>query len=128
MEVKESIWKKGVRKDAGTKDLGPCHRIKGGIYAKKGESILTIKRRKKGSTDICGRPVKEGIYPTLQVTPDIASTLCGEKGWHTEDGTGLSISKPVDSKKWIPFTPHRRHIGWSRKKEDVYEVGLKMGI
>jgi len=78
--VKESIWKKGVRKNAGTKDLGPCHRIKGGIYAKKGESILAIERGKGGSTDICGRPVEEGIYPTLQVTPDIASILCSEKG------------------------------------------------
>jgi len=45
-----------------------------------------------------------------------------------EDGTGLSTSKPVDSKKWISFTPHRRHIGWSRKKEGVYKVGLKIGI
>jgi len=79
LEVEESIWKKGVRKDAGTKDLGPCHRTKGGIYAKKGESILTIERGKRESTDICGRPVEEEIYLTLQVTPDIASTLCGEK-------------------------------------------------
>ena len=79
MEVEESIWKKGVRKDAGMKDLGPCHRIKGGIYAKKGESIFTIKRGKRGSTGICGRPVEEEIYLTLQVTPDIASTLCGEE-------------------------------------------------
>jgi len=48
--VKESIWKKGVGKDAGTKDLGPCHRIKGGIYTKKGKGILTIKKGKRGST------------------------------------------------------------------------------
>ena len=73
-------WKKVFGKDASTKDLVPCHRIKGGIYTKKGESILTIKRGKRGSTDICGRPVEEGIYLTLQVTPDIASTLCGGKG------------------------------------------------
>jgi len=65
LEVEESIWKKEVRKDASTKDLGPCHRIKGGIYAKKGESILTIEREKRESTDICRRPVEEGIYPTL---------------------------------------------------------------
>ena len=65
MEVEESIWKKGVRKDTGMKDLGPYYRIKGEIYAKKGESILTIKRGKRGSIDVCGRPVEEGIYPTL---------------------------------------------------------------
>jgi len=80
LEVEEGIWKKEAGKDAGMKDLGPCHRIKRGIYAKKGESILTIKRGKRGSTDICGRPVEKGIYLTLQVTPDITSTLCGEKG------------------------------------------------
>ena len=99
MEVEESIWKKGVRKDAGIKDLEPCYRIKRGIYAKKGESILTIERGKRGSTDICGRLVEERIYLILQVTPDIASTLCGEKEWHTENGTRLSIHKPVDDKK-----------------------------
>ena len=48
--MEESIWKKGVGKDASTKDLGPCHRIKGGIYTKKGEGILTIKKGKRGST------------------------------------------------------------------------------
>jgi len=110
------------------KELGPCHRIKGGIYAKKEESILTIERGKRGSTDICERPVEEGIYPTLQVTPDITSTLCGEKGWYMENGTRLSTHKPVDDKKWVPFTPHCRYIGWSRKEKDVYEVGFEMGI
>ena len=59
MEVEENVWKKGVGKDASTKNLGPCHRIKGGIYSKKGESIFTIKRGKRGSTGICGRPVEE---------------------------------------------------------------------
>jgi len=97
--VKKSIWKKEVRKDASAKDLGPCHRVERGVYAKKREGILTIERRKRGSTKICGRLTEKRIYPTLQVTPNVASTLCGEKGWHIEGGTGLSISKPVDSKK-----------------------------
>ena len=126
--MEESIWKKGVRKNAGMKDLGLCHRIKGGIYAKKGESILTIKREKGGSTDICGRPVEKGIHLTLQVTTDIASILCSEKGWYTENGTRLSTHKPVDTKKWISFTPHCRHIGWSRKEKGVYKVGFEMGV
>jgi len=128
LEVEESIWKKGVRKDASMKDLGPCHRIKGGIYAKKGESILTIERGKRGSTDICGRPIEEGIYPTLQVIPNIASTLCGKKGWHKENGIRLSTHKPVDNKKWVPFTPHCRYIKWSRKEKGVYKVEFEMGI
>ena len=97
--MEESIWKKEVRKDASVKDLGPCHRVERGVYAKKREGILTIERRKRGSTKICRRPTEKRIYPTLQVTPNVTSTLCGKKGWHTEDGTGLSISKPVDSKK-----------------------------
>ena len=99
MEVEESIWKKGVGKNAGMKDLGPCHRIKEGIYTKKEESILAIERGKGGSTDICGRLVEEEIYLTLQVIPDIASTLCSEKGWHTENSTRLSVHKSVDDKK-----------------------------
>jgi len=110
------------------KDLGPCYRIKGGIYAKKEESILTIERGKRGSTDICGRPVEKGIYPTLQVTPDITSTLCGKKGWYMENGTRLLTHKPVNDKKWVPFTPYCRYIGWSRKEKDVYKVGFEMGI
>jgi len=110
------------------KDLGPCYRIKGGIYAKKGKSILTIEREKRGGTDICGRPVEEGIYSTLQVTTDIASTLCSKKGWYMENGTRLSTHKPVDDKKWVSFTPHYRHIGWSRKEKGVYEVGFEMGV
>jgi len=126
--VEESIWKKEVEKDAGTKDLGLYHRIKGGIYTKKGESILTIKRGKRGSTDVCGRPVEEEIYPAFQVTPDITSTLCGEKGWHMENGTRLLTHKLVDNKKWIPFTPHCRYIGWSRKEKGVYEVGFEIRI
>ena len=46
--MEESIWKKKVRKDASVKDLGPCHRAKRGVYAKKKEGILTIKRSKRG--------------------------------------------------------------------------------
>jgi len=78
--VEESIWKKGVRKDAGAKDLGLCHRAKKRVYTKKGEDILTIERRKRGSTEICRRPIEERIHPTLQITPNITSTLCGKKG------------------------------------------------
>ena len=47
MEVEKSIWKERVGEDAGVKNLGPHHRTKGGVYAKKGEGILTIKRRKR---------------------------------------------------------------------------------
>jgi len=97
--VEESIWKKGVGEDASAKDLGPCHRAKRGVYAKKEKGILTIEGGKRGSTNICGRPTKERIYPTLQVTPNVAGTLCGKKEWYTKDGVGLSTLKPVDGKE-----------------------------
>ena len=45
--------------------LAPRHRTKGGVYAKKEEGILTIKRRKRGGTDICGRPAEKRVHPTL---------------------------------------------------------------
>ena len=128
MEVKESIWKKGVGKDAGAKNLGPCHRAKRRVYAKKEKGILTIERRKRGSTEIHRRPIEERIHPTLQITPNITSTLCGKKGWHMEDGAGLLTLKPVDNKEWIPSTPHCRYIGWCRKEEGVYKIRLEMGI
>ena len=63
--MEKSIWKERVREDASVKNLGPRHRTKGGVYAKKGEGILTIKRRKRGGTDICRRPAEERVHPTL---------------------------------------------------------------
>jgi len=126
--VEESIWKKEVGKDAGVKDLGPCHRAKRRVYAKKGEGILTIERRKRGSTEIRRRPIEERIYLTLQITPNITGTLCGKKGWYMEDGAGLLTLKPVDNKEWIPSTPHCRYIGQSRKEKGVYKIKLEMGI
>jgi len=63
--VEKSIWKERVGEDASTKNLGSCHRIKERVYTKEKEGILIIKRRKRGSTDICERPVEERIYLTL---------------------------------------------------------------
>jgi len=126
--VEESIWKKGVKKDTGTKDLRPCHRAKRKVYAKKGEGILTIERRKRGSTEIRRRPIEKRIHLTLQITPNITGTLCGKKGWYPEDSTKLSTLKPVDNKEWILSIPHCRYIGQSRKEEGVYEIRLEMEI
>ena len=128
LEVEKSIWKERVGEDAGTENLGSHHRIKGGVYTKEKKGILIIERRKRGGTDICRRPVEERIYPTLQIISNVTSTLCGKKGWYTEDGTRLLAHKLVDDKKWIPFTPHCRHIGWSRKEKGVYKVGFEMGV
>ena len=94
----EGIWKKKVRKNASVKDLGPCHRIER-IHAKKEKGILIIEGRKGRSTSICGGSVKERIYPTFQVIPNITSTLCGKKGWHTKNSAGLLTHKPVNNKE-----------------------------
>jgi len=126
--VEESIWKEGVRKDASTKGLGPCYRVKGGICAKKGEDLLIVKRRERRDTNICGGSVKERVHPIFQVTPNITSTFCGKKGWYTKNGARLSAHKSVDNKEWISLTPHHKHIRWSRKEKGVYEAGSKVGI
>ena len=99
LEVEKSIWKERVGEDASMENLGSCHRIKGGVYTKEREGILIIERRKRGGTDIFGRPVEERIYLTLQITSNVIGTLCGEKGWYTEDGTRLLAHKPVNDKK-----------------------------
>jgi len=111
LEVEKSIQEKGAREDASTKGLGPCHRIERRVYTKEGKGIFTVKRGKGRGTSICGGSIKERIHPTLQVAPNITSTLCSEKGWHMEDSTRLLTHKPVDDKEWVPLTPHCRHIG-----------------
>jgi len=63
--VEKSIWKERVGEDAGVENLGPRHRTKGGVYTKKREGILIIKRKKRGGIDICGRPAEERVHPTL---------------------------------------------------------------
>ena len=58
MEVEESIQKEGVGKDASVKGLGSCYRVKRGICAEKGESLLIVKRGERRGTSICGGSVK----------------------------------------------------------------------
>jgi len=62
------------------KGLEPCHRIERRVYAKEGEGIFTVERRKGRGTSICGGSIKERIHPTLQVAPNVTSTLYGKKG------------------------------------------------
>ena len=82
MEVGEGIWKKKVKKNTSVKDLGPCHRIKRRIYAKKEKGILIIegrKRRKRRSASICRGSVKERIHTTFQVIPNITVHFVAKK-------------------------------------------------
>ena len=109
--MEKGVWKEGVRKNASTKDLGPYHRIEREVHAKKGKDILIVEGGKGRSTSISRRSVKERIHPAFQVTPNITSTLCGKKGWHTENGAGLLTHKLVDDKEWVPLIPYCRHTG-----------------
>ena len=109
--MEKGVWKKGVRENTSTKDLGLCHRTERGVYAKKEKGILIIKGGKGKSTGICGGSVEKRIHPTFQVTSNITGTLCGKKEWHAKNGTGLLIHKSVDNKEWVSFTPHCRHTG-----------------
>ena len=81
MEIEKSIWKEGARKDASVKGLGPCDRVKRRIYAKKEEGVFTVKRRKRGSTNVYGRLAKKRVHLTFQVAPNFTSIFCGKKGW-----------------------------------------------
>jgi len=124
--VEKSLWENGVRKDASAKGLGSCDRVKRRVCAKKGESVLIVKGRKRRGTGICRRSAKKGVYLTFKVTSNLTSSLCGKKGWKTKDGTGLSAHKPVDDKKWVLSSPHSGYIGWSGKEKDVYKARPKM--
>jgi len=63
--VEESIWVEEVREDASAKDLGPCHRSKGGVCTKKEEGLLIVKRGKRGDTSIYERSAEKGVHLTL---------------------------------------------------------------
>jgi len=62
------------------KNLGPCDRVEGGVYAQEGKGVLIIEERKRGSTSIRGEPTTKRIYPALKIATNIASTFCGKKG------------------------------------------------
>jgi len=128
LEIEEDVWKEGVREDASAKSLESCNRVERGICTKEGKSILFVKRGKGGSASICRGPVKKGIYSTIQVALDIASTFRGKERWNTENSARLSSHRPVDDKKWVPFTSHCRHTRWSRKEEGIYEIGSEVGL
>jgi len=80
LKVEKSLWEEGIRKDASAKSLGSRNRVKGRLRAKKGESVFTVERGEGGSASICGGPVEERVYLTLQIALNIAGTLCSKKG------------------------------------------------
>jgi len=65
LEVEESLWEKGVGKDASAKGLGSRNRVEERVYPKEREGVLVVKREKRGGTSICRRSAEEGIYSTI---------------------------------------------------------------
>ena len=78
--MEESLWKKGVRKDASVKGLGPCDRVKRGVFTKEREGVFIVERREGRSISICGRSTAKRVYTTLQIATNFTSALCGKKG------------------------------------------------
>ena len=109
--MKKGIWEKEVGNNASTKGLGPCNRVKRGVYAKERKGIFTVKRKERESTSVCGESAKKRVYLTFQVTPNFTSTFCGKKGWKMKDSIRLSTHKPVDNKKQIFLLFHSKYIG-----------------
>jgi len=79
--VEKGLWEKGIRKNTSVKSLGLCNRVERGVYTKEGKGVFVVKRRKGGSTSICGRSAAKRVHSALQVTANVTSTLCGKKGW-----------------------------------------------
>jgi len=79
--VEESLWESRIRKDASEEAIGPCNRAKERVCAKKGKGVLTIKRGERGGTGLCGRSIEEELHQAMKVTTNLASALCGKKGW-----------------------------------------------
>jgi len=63
--MEKSIWEERVRKNASTKGLRSCNRVKKGACAKKGEDVFIVEGREEGSTGICGGPTKKRVYLTF---------------------------------------------------------------
>ena len=128
MEVKEGVWEERVRKNVSAKGLGSHDRIEERFHAKEGEGVFFVKGRKRGSTSICGGPTTKGIYPSIQITPNIASSFCSKKEREVKNGARLSSYKPMDNKERIPPPSYRRHIGWSRKEESIHKARFEVGL
>jgi len=79
LEVEESLWKKGVGKDASAKGLGLHDRVKRGVFTKEREGVFVVERREGGSISIRGRSTAKRVYTTLQIAANFTSALCGKK-------------------------------------------------
>ena len=68
--------------------LKSCHRSQRSFVPKKGK-IYLLSRVERGSAGVHKGLVEKGIHWTIEVTTDITSVLCAEKGWKEEDSARL---------------------------------------
>jgi len=79
--VEESLWEKGIRKNASIKGLESCDRVERRVYTEEGKGVFIVKRRERESASVRRRLTVERVHSALQVTANIASTLHGKKRW-----------------------------------------------
>ena len=89
----KGIWEETVRKDADKKSVGLCDRSEGGVCTMKRKGIPAVERRERRSKRVCERTVVKRIHPTVKVTANGTSILCGEERWEKMNGAGLQISE-----------------------------------
>ena len=58
----KGLWQETVRRNVHKEDLGSCNRYEGEICTKKEESVLVIKRKKRGGVRIYQETIEEGIH------------------------------------------------------------------
>ena len=63
-----------------------------------------IKNREKGSSEVCKGLVEKEVYLTIEITINITSILCTEKGQKEKDSIRLLIFEQLDNQKQLPIT------------------------
>ena len=69
--------------------MGPHDRCERRVHTKERKGIPVVERKERGGKRICERAVAKRVYPTVKVTTNGASILCGEERWEKTDGAGL---------------------------------------
>ena len=75
LKVKESIWEERIGKNVYQQAMEPCDRVEREICAKEGESVFTVKRRKRRDTSIHRKSTVKEIYLMVKITRPYQSIL-----------------------------------------------------
>ena len=69
---------------------------------------------------ICGRPIKKGVYQTIEILSNVASFLCRQKEWKQVDSDRLLQLKWPDGEKQLPTTLNYRVNRQHGQQKDIY--------